>query len=737
MKYLYKFIKALIRSFRRSRVLALGLLTLLLILRAGDPSPIETARLKSFDLFQQLKPRTYTQLPVAIIDIDDPSLTEIGQWPWPRTIIADVIHKAAEQGAVAIGFDMIFSEPDRLSPALVATDNPNLPNEIRDALAALPSNEDVLSRAISSARVVVGQTSIRSSVFNQDEKASVIPVPHAFLGLDPDPYLQKFPDILQNLPQLEEHASGFGVFTVRPDVDGVFRRVPLVMKVQGAVRLGLAPELLRIATGGDAFAIRSNEAGIEGLVVARQLVTTDADGSVWPHFSPSQRGRYVSAADLLNDRLPDGRLAGHLVLVGTSAIGLEDFRATPLGTRMAGVEIHAQVLENILTQTLLLRPNYAIGAELVLTVVLGLIAIALTPALGARWAIICSGVLLTGVAYGAWWAFDTHQLLLDPSFPLLATAVIVLALILANYLREERQRQEIRTAFGQYVSPDLVEQLSNEPGALALGGETKELTLLFSDVRGFTTISESYKSDPQGLTRLMNQFLTVLSNAILSQNGTIDKFMGDAVMAFWNAPLDIKDHARSACIAALEMQKETKLLNEANGDSVPSIDVGIGVNSGTCVVGNMGTDARFDYSALGDPVNLAARLEGQSKTYSVGIVIGNATASAVETSFALLELDLIRVKGKSEPERIFGLFGDETVANDPEFKSVAGANQAMLEAYRSRDWATAAARAEELSRSDFAQPLTGYASLWQDRIRQAQENPPGADWDGVYTATSK
>lgn len=719
------------------RVVAVLLLAALLVLRVADPAPVQIMRLKTFDVFQQLSPREYAPLPVAILDIDDPSLRELGQWPWPRTQIAEMIDKTIAQGAVAMGFDMIFSEADRLSPNAIASDNAALPGTVRAAMQGLPSNDQVLAAALSRARIVLGQTSVRSAVFNQADRAAPRPVPHAFLGQDPLPFLQSFPDLLQNLPMLEAQAKGFGVFTVRPDIDGVFRRIPLVMQVQDTMRLGLAPELLRIATGGDAFAIRTNAAGIEGLVVARQLVRTDADGTVWPHFSATERARFVSAADLLGDRVPAGRLAGHLVLVGTSAIGLEDFRPTPLGTRMAGVEIHAQVLENILSKTLLLRPNYAIAVELTVTALLCVLAILLVPALGASWTILGTSAGLAAGIFGSWWAFDTHKLLLDPSFPVLATGGVIAALVLSNYLREERQRREIRAAFGQYVSPDLVAQLSNNPKGLSLGGETRELTVLFSDVRGFTSISEAYKTDPQGLTHLMNQFLTVLSNAILGQRGTIDKFMGDAVMAFWNAPLENGDHARAACHAALAMRRDTAALNAENGANAPRIDVGLGLNTGLCVVGNMGSDTRFDYTALGDTVNLAARLEGQSKTYGVDIVLGEATASAVGAEFAVFELDLIRVKGKSEPERIFGLFGGADMQLSAEFQAVKAQNEALLAAYRGRDWDQASGALDQLSELPFEAPLSGYVALWRSRVEQARDVPPPADWDGVYTAQSK
>jgi adenylate cyclase len=497
------------------------------------------------------------------------------------------------------------------------------------------------------------------------------------------------------------------VFNVRPDPDGVFRRVPLVMSVEGRVRLGLAPELLRVATGGQPFAIRTNEAGIDGVVVAGQIVRTAGDGTVRPYLTPHDPARFVSAADLLNGRTPPGRLAGHLVLVGTSAIGLEDFRATPLGVPMAGVEIHAQLLENILSDTLLVRPNYAVAVELVSALALCLLVILLTPVLSATTLIVSSLVFLAAYGIGSYALFQSQRLLVDPSFPMLAGLVTMIFMSTANYLREERRRRRIRTAFGQYVSRDLVDRLSETEEGLTLGGETRELTLLFSDVRGFTAIAESYREDPAALTQLMNRLLTLLSNAILERGGTIDKFMGDAVMAFWNAPLPHAAHARSACAAALGMIAAVERLNrermaEARAGGVPFLpmNVGIGINTGTCTVGNMGSDMRFDYTAVGDPVNLASRLEGQSRTYGLPIIVGSATEAASRDGFAFLEIDLIRVKGKLQAERIFALLGDANMRATPAFAESVEANARMLVAYRGRDWEGAAAALGDLDALD-------------------------------------
>ncbi|MEO0991807.1 MAG: adenylate/guanylate cyclase domain-containing protein, partial [Pseudomonadota bacterium] len=577
-----------------SRVSGLLLLLALLSLRVADPGLIADLRLRAFDLFQQIKPREAVPQPVAIIDINDASIAELGQWPWPRDRIAEIVRRVADDGAVAIAFDIVFSEPDRLSPPRISEDNSSLPAGVRAELAALPDTDKTLARTFSLRPVILGQTSVRSATATPEQSRTLVDTPHATIGTDPSAFVPSFPDLVENLPALEAAAAGRGVFTVRPDRDGVYRRVMLLMRVEGAMRLSLSAELLRVATGGAPFAIRANEAGVDSIVVAGQAIRTEADGSVYPYLSPSDPSRFVSAADLLKGRMPDGRLNGHLVLIGTSAIGLEDFRAVPLGTAMAGVEIHAQVVENILTGSLLVRPNYAVAVELVTTAALGLLVIGLAPSLGAGWLIASSIGLLSTYAGGTYLAFSNGRLLIDPTFPLLSTGLLIMLITTNNYLREERERRQIRGAFGQYVSPQLVDVLQRNPDRLTLGGETRDLTILFTDVRGFTRISESFRENPSGLTALMNRMLTNLSDPILATGGTIDKFMGDAIMAFWNAPLPQDDHPAAACQAALDMQANIRAMN-AQSDGAPLV-VGIGVNTGAAVVGNMGSETRFDYT---------------------------------------------------------------------------------------------------------------------------------------------
>jgi adenylate cyclase len=729
-----------------------GVLLLLAIvsIRIADPIVVQNLRNQSFDLIQRLSPRPVSKQPVAIVDIDENSLESVGQWPWPRTRIAELVDKLTAMGAIAIGFDIIFAEPDRLSPEKIAEDNEGLPEPLRAGLRQLPSNEVVLADAIKRSRVIVGETSARHGQDQQvepDETRQIPDVPYAQIGADPKPFMRKFPRLVQNLPVISEAAAGRGLFTVSPEPDGIFRRMPLVMMVEDKIRLALSAETLRIATGGQSFATRADEAGISGVVVGGVFVPTDRNGNIWPWFNPSRRDRYVSAGSVLDGTAPMESIRGHMILIGTSAVGLEDFRATPVANSMPGVEIHAQIIENIITGEYLTRPYYALGMEVIFIAIFGIAMIWLIPRTGAIVASLAAiGVTASFVA-GTLWAFYAHRLMIDGVFPAAALLAIFVLMATANYIREEIEKRQIRGAFGQYLSPALVDQLTEDPDRLVLGGETRPLTLLFTDVRGFTGISESYKDDPQGLTRLMNRFLTSLSEAILEEDGTIDKYMGDAIMAFWNAPIDQEDHPARACRAAIKMVERLEELNDqgkASGSEDAEhpwqeIKIGIGLNTGECVVGNMGSDMRFDYTALGDTVNLASRLEGQSKPYGFQIIMGDHTAGEVADEFAVMEIDLIRVKGKTEPERIHVLIGGKEVLETEEFRALKAMNRMMLASYRNQDWTSAYQALEELGpladKLNFN--LDEYQFIYETRISEFKYDPPGKGWDGVFTATEK
>jgi len=392
----------------------------------------------------------------------------------------------------------------------------------------------------------------------------------------------------------------------------------------------------------------------------------------------------------------------------------------------------------------LAQPNYGFAFEFFAAMIIGLLVIAFAPKLGPI-TLVVVGALFASVLIGTSWFFYKEQkLLVDFTYPLLSTTAIYLTLIFASFVREQSQRRQIRSAFGQYLSPALVEQLAQSPERLVLGGEEREMTVMFSDMRGFTTISETYKNDPQGLTALMNRFLTPLTNAILERKGTIDKYMGDAIMAFWNAPLDDKQHQLNACEAALDMLDRVAELNkerqaEATEDGkvyIP-LNIGVGLNTGPCVVGNMGSDVRFDYSVFGDSVNLASRLEGQSKEYGFPIIVGSRTALAAREKFAILEIDFVMVKGKKEPEVIYAIAGREDVALSERFQRLRNLTIEMLACYRSRDWEGALAAIARGRRTDEANTLELLFNLYEKRVAEFQNNPPPEDWDGAYALLTK
>ena len=730
------------RRFGLARGLALLLLLALAALRIADPPPIQELRVRVFDLFQVLHPREATERPVVIIDIDEQSLKSVGQWPWPRTRIADLISRLNEMGALVIAFDVVFAEPDRMSPSVAANEFRDLDDATRAKLRALPSNDAVLADALKNSRVVLGELGLPFAVAQPEGTRP--PIGLATMGGDPRPFLLNFPGLLRNVPQLEQTASGRGLFTIRAERDGIVRRVPIVMQAQGTVMPSLSLEMLRVASGSNTVLIRSDHAGVQSAAVPGFVIPTDRNGQLWIHFAPHDKARYVSAGDVLEGKVPPDRIARRLVLIGTSAVGLLDSKTTPIDPVMPGVEVHAQVLESVLTQSVLTSPNYAIGVELCAALLLGVAIIWLAPILSPALLLAFGAAIVAATLGASWYFYQQVGLLFDSTYPLLSSALVYLTLVFSNYMSEQAQRRRIRSAFGQYLSPALVEQLAQSPDKLVLGGEEREMSILFSDVRGFTTISELYKDDPQGLTSLMNSFLTPLTNAIIDHKGTIDKYMGDAVMAFWNAPLHDERHEYNACEAALEMLHRVDTLNRQReqqasetGQRFIPIKVGVGINTGRCVVGNMGSDLRFNYSVLGDPVNLASRLEGQSKNYGVPIIIGSKTASGLRDKFAILELDCITVKGKTEPESVFTVLGRADVAGSERFGRLHHTVGEMLDRFRRQDFAGAADSIARCREIDNGFDLGHLLDLYSDRIRIFLQSPPPPDWNGVFVLDSK
>jgi len=734
------------RKFGLARVVCLLMLVAFALLRMLDPAPIEELRVRTFDAFQRFDPRIKTARPVTIVDIDEKSLADprLGQWPWPRTRIADIVSNLTRMGAVVIAFDVVFAEPDRLNPDIAADNFRGLDETTREKLRTLPSNDRIFADAIRKSRVVLGESGGLEVHSDLDKELPV--TGFAMLGEDPDPFIFKLAGLLRNVKVLEEAAAGRGLFTIVPERDGIVRRVPMIMDAQGERMPALSFEVLRILGGSGTIMIKADQSGIDSVVLQglRLRVPTDRLARFWVHYARNDPSIYVSAVDVLDGRVPPEMIAKKLVLIGTSATGMNDIKTTPVSRAMPGVEIHAQVLESALTGSSLSQPAHGEAFEFLAALVAGPLVIAFAPNLGPARLVALGALFATGLIGTSWYAYQYQRQLIDFTYPLMSTTAIYLTLIFSSFVSEQRQRKQIRGAFAQYMSPALVEQLAQSPEKLVLGGEAREMTILFSDVRGFTSISEIYKHDPQGLTTLMNRFLTPLTNAILARKGYIDKYMGDAIMAFWNAPLDDKQHQLNACNAAIDMLEKIDELNKVReveaadgGQAFIPINVGVGLNTGVCTVGNMGSDVKFNYSVLGDSVNLASRLEGQTKEYGFPIIVGSKTALAVKDEFAILELDFIMVKGKKEPEVIYAIAGREDVAQSERFQRLRNLTIEMLACYRTRDWDGALAAIDRGRKTDEANSLELLYELYEERIKDYQQNPPPEDWNGAYQLLTK
>ncbi|MBT5039382.1 MAG: adenylate/guanylate cyclase domain-containing protein, partial [Rhodospirillaceae bacterium] len=518
-------------------IVAFAAIALLIFIRAWDPLPVESLRHRQFDMFQNIEPRAKSELPIVIVDVDEESLATFGQWPWPRTLLAGLVATLNKAGAVGIGFNFLFAEADRASPDKWVQTAPQLNKEIAQALKRMPSNDGIFARQIRRGRVVMGQsTTTREIGGGRGEiarKTSIVKI-----GGEPIGKIFGFLGIARNLEILEKSAAGLGMVTLLPEADGVVRRPPLIIRVGDEIYPTMALEMLRVAFREKSLVLKSDASGLTGIAIAGRDIPTDASGRIWFHYAPHDRARFVSAKDVLRGDVGAERLKGKLVLIGTSAAGFLDFKATPVDDAMASVEIQAQMLEAILSKAYLTRPEFVSIIEYVSIVLFGLLLLVRIPGLKPIFRFVAGIPVLAGIVGASWYLFTDSGILLDVSFPAISGIVLYILLVSMYYVKEEAQRREVRRAFGHYIAPELVEQLANDTNKLNLGGEIRQMSILFSDVRGFTNISESLSGDPAKLTRLLNMYFTKMTDRILENNGTIDKYMGDAVMAFWNAPLD-------------------------------------------------------------------------------------------------------------------------------------------------------------------------------------------------------
>ena len=715
---------------------------------ASDSQALSSFRLNVFDEFLRLKPRVYEPVPVRIVDIDDDSLARFGQWPWPRTLLAKLVNRLNELGVATIAFDILFIDPDRTTPARLIQDMEGIPSDdpLIARFAGMPDHDQIFGTAIGKSRVVLGFAPRGKAHPRLPQAKSSF----AIAGDDPKPWVPHFRGAASSLSVLEEAAAGNGMLGMLPERDGISRRVPLLTVIGDRLYPAFGADALRVAQGASTYVVKSTgangvtafgeHAGVSSIKIGRVVVPTGADGTVWVHFTPHEPERFVPAWKILDGSVDPELIKGNIVLVGTTAEGLKEFRPTPLDPAAAGVEMHAQLVEQMLLGDNVQRPDWARGAEAAFMLAIGLVLLVLLPRVGPKWTALLGLAAIAPAIGGSWYAYAEYNWLIDPVFPSLVGVLVYLSSSTVMFVRTESERRQVRHAFGRYLAPAVIEQLAEHPERLTLGGELREMTLMFSDIRSFTTIAEGL--DAHGLTSFLNHYLTPMTDAIMSHRGTVDKYMADGIMAFWNAPLDDPAHAEHACRTALAMRSQLARLNDgwraeaaAEGRPFREVRAGIGLNTGECVVGNLGSDQRFDYSVLGDDANVASRLEGQTKTYLVDIIIGERTAEQAP-QFALLELDLIQVFGKTRPLRIFFLFGDESVAKTEAFASLAFAHGSMIAAYRGREWDEATAQLE-ICRNQAPDTLRDFYLLYEERIANLLVSPPPPAWDGVFAALTK
>ncbi len=733
------------RSPRTLSIFA-GLLSMVLLFAVASlGAPVfDRLSLLVFDQYQKVKPRSPGGAPVLIVDIDEASIEKIGQWPWPRSQLAQLVDHLGQLGAAVIAFDMTFAEPDRTSLEKTLADLRAAGAQIAfpDGMPEL-DNDAVFERTLSRNPTVAG------FAFD-DQLASDIPEPksgYAFGGADARDILPAKTGALTNLPAFDAAASGIGFFSLPPEVDGIIRKVPLIESANGGVHLTLGLETLRVGQGASNIVVRSTgasgeiDSGIPAIVDVRvgdAIVPTDAEGNLLLYYSGRTADRALAAHELLIEPIDfDGlaqRVGGHIILIGTSALGLRDLRSTPLQASTPGVTIHAELIDQIWSQTFLKRPDYMKGLEYVVAVLVTILLIVMVrpgqPFVNASLAL----ALLAFLVAVSWYFFDTRQVLVDPLLPALATVLVFISVTIAQYLSSEREKRFIRSAFGHYLAPAMVNRLSEDPTGLKLGGEMRELTLLFCDIRGFTSLSEEL--DPEGLTQLLNDFLTPMTDELLKSGATIDKYMGDAIMAFWNAPLAVPDHRQEAVKAALAMMRRLRTLNREKGFE---IRIGIGLNTGPCCVGNLGSSQRFNYSAIGDAVNVAARIEGVTKAYGLpvlleGSVLEDGLQGLQEAGVIVLEVDRVRVVGRDEPLVLHTAIERPDLGDTSE-TDLLDAHAALLDVYRNGDFEMALERANSLHET--APPLLqGLYQTYIDRLNGMIKMPP-ADWDGIHQFDKK
>lgn len=654
------YLQRVLRTFRSlSQLLLPAAVTVLVVYgEIVQPRLAVTLRNAAFDAYQRSRPRLQPpgSARVVVVDIDDASLARLGQWPWPRTTLAALLDRLTELGARTIALDIVFAEPDRTSPsAMLQTWKAH--GALAATLVKMPDHDQIFARTVAKSPVVTG-------FVLSEHKQGVAPALKAGFvtaGDNPAGFLPSYSGAVTTLPAIEAAAVGNGALNFPPSGDGVVRRLPLVFRSGEHLYPSLAGEAVRVATGARSYVIKASGAsgenrfgertGIVGVRIGDSAIPTDGEGRVWIHYARVRSDRWLPAWKVLAGEVAGDALEGKIVLVGTSAAGLKDLRFSPLEGVLPGVEMHAQVIEQILEKSFLVRPDWATAAEVLFTLAISLVLIVLVFRLGALWSAIAGGIAVCGAALLSWWAFLYAGLLMDPLVPALGAAAVYLACSIPRHLQTESERRWIRGAFSSYISPNLVEYLMEHRDQLRLGGERRECTFVMTDLAGFTSLVE--QSDPETVVGLLNEYLDGMVEIALAHEGTLDRIVGDAVAVMFSAPVEQRDHAERALRCALEFDRFSCRFRQRKAAEGLALGVTrIGVHTGTVTIGNVGGKRLIDYRALGDPVNTAARLETVNKQLGIRMCTSESTVSRC-TGFIGRPVGRLVLKGKREALEVF------------------------------------------------------------------------------------
>jgi adenylate cyclase len=720
---------------------------------------LELVELKTIDFRFRSRGQVQPSPQIVLAAIDEKSVRSEGRWPWPRSKIATLVDRLSRDGAKVIGFDIGFLEPDQNTNLKflnqfdqkvrdLQVENKDLFRFIRETKVRADNDLALASAfADSSAAVILGyffhignttedQSLDQNAMARQQER---IKASRYGLTIYEDEAAKSFSFITAALPQANLDAfakttEGAGYFNMLPDPDGVIRWMPLIIQCGQDTYPPLSVACAWHYLNRPQLMVKVASYGVAGIQMGKRFIPTDEHGRLLINYlGPEKTFTHYSISDILAGRLPKGTFKDRIVLVGATATGIYDVRNTPFSSLSIypGLEIHATLIDNILKSDFLSKPQWASVFDLLAIAVIGLLMGLVLPHLRATWGILfATGLFILHIILSRW-LFVSSGILINMVYPLLALLICYTSLTVFHYFTEERERKKIKGAFSYYVSSSVVNEMLKDPERLKLGGEKKDLSVLFSDIRGFTTISESLP--PEELVHLLNEYLTVMTDVVFKYDGTLDKYMGDAIMAIYGAPLDQEDHPSRACLSALEMMEALERLNQKwIGEGKPPVDIGIGINTGMMMVGNMGSDQRFDYTVMGDEVNLGSRLEGANKNYRTNILLSQFTYERVKDQFVCMEVDRVRVKGKQLPVNIYQLHGHDRV---PEARQNAIVRfDQGLQLYRQQKWDEAVKIFSSVSELD---PGLYAADLYIRRCQELKSHPPSPDWDGVFTMTTK